>query len=128
MATRFAVRFLFIGVAALLGAAAHAEEYPSRPIRILVGFAAGGSTDAIARFYAQKLAVELNTPVIVENKPGAGQIVAIKGLKAAPADGYTLYMGTGSALSQTPGVEGGALSYALSRTSAWLGWSPPRLA
>ncbi|MGN5478010.1 Bug family tripartite tricarboxylate transporter substrate binding protein [Cupriavidus basilensis] len=56
--------------------------------------------------------MELKTPVIVENKPGAGQIVAIKGLKAAPADGYTLYMGTGSALSQTPGVEGGALSYA----------------
>ncbi|MGO4329036.1 Bug family tripartite tricarboxylate transporter substrate binding protein [Cupriavidus sp. 2TAF22] len=81
-----------------------ADVYPSRPIRLLVGFAAGGTTDAIARFYAQKLAVELKTPVVVENKPGAGQIVAIRSLKAAAPDGYTLYMGTGSALSQSPGV------------------------
>lgn len=110
MAFSFVARLLSLGVMAVLGTASHAEEYPARPIRILVGFAAGGSTDAIARFYAQKLAVELKTPVIVENKPGAGQIVAIKVLKAAPADGYTLYMGTGSALSQTPGVQRG-LSY-----------------
>ncbi|AEI82019.1 hypothetical protein CNE_BB1p05990 (plasmid) [Cupriavidus necator N-1] len=111
MAIRSVTRFLPIGMAAMFSVATHAAEYPARPIRILVGFAAGGSTDAIARFYAQKLAVELKTPVVVENKPGAGQIVAIKALKAAPADGYTLYMGTGSALSQTPGVQRGTLSY-----------------
>ncbi|MGT2509256.1 Bug family tripartite tricarboxylate transporter substrate binding protein [Cupriavidus basilensis] len=111
MAINPVTRFLSIGMAAVFSVAAHAAEYPARPIRILVGFAAGGSTDAIARFYAQKLALELKTPVVVENKPGAGQIVAIKSLMAAPADGYTLYMGTGSALSQTPGVQRGTLSY-----------------
>lgn len=105
-------RFVATGVATMLCVAAHAQEYPARPIRILVGFAAGGSTDAIARFYAQKLTAELKTTVIVENKPGAGQIVAIKALMAAPADGYTLYMGTGSALSQTPGVQQAPLPYA----------------
>lgn len=95
---------LLTATLAAVSVSAVADSYPSRPIRLLVGFAAGGTTDAIARFYAQKLSVELKTPVVVENKPGAGQIVAIRSLKSATPDGYTLYMGTGSALSQSPGV------------------------
>lgn len=95
---------LLLAALAAVSMPALADSYPSRPIRLLVGFAAGGTTDAIARFYAQKLSIELKTPVVVENKPGAGQIVAIRSLKAAAPDGYTVYMGTGSALSQSPGV------------------------
>lgn len=97
-------RVILLAALAAVSMPALADSYPSRPIRLLVGFAAGGTTDAIARFYAQKLAIELKAPVVVENKPGAGQIVAIRSLKAAVPDGYTVYMGTGSALSQSPGV------------------------
>ncbi|WP_258234499.1 Bug family tripartite tricarboxylate transporter substrate binding protein [Cupriavidus pinatubonensis] len=97
-------KVLLLAALVSVGIPALADTYPSRPIRLLVGFAAGGTTDAIARFYAQKLAIELKTPVVVENKPGAGQIVAIRSVKAAAPDGYTVYMGTGSALSQSPGV------------------------
>ncbi|WP_235430277.1 Bug family tripartite tricarboxylate transporter substrate binding protein [Cupriavidus pauculus] len=105
MSVVFAVRRgLLLTAMASISIPALADTYPSRPIRLLVGFAAGGTTDAIARFYAQKLAIELKAPVVVENKPGAGQIVAIRSLKAAAPDGYTVYMGTGSALSQSPGV------------------------
>ena len=84
--------------------AATAADYPSRPIKIIIGFSSGGSTDAIGRYYAQKLTEELHTPVVVENKPGAAQLLAIKTLMAAPPDGYTLYVGTASAFSQSPGV------------------------
>lgn len=81
-----------------------ADSYPSRPIKILVGFGPGGSTDAVARYYAQKLTEVLKVSVIVDNKPGAGQMVAIRSVLAAPPDGYTIYLGTASALSQLPGV------------------------
>lgn len=81
-----------------------AADYPSRAIKVIIGFSSGGSTDAIGRFYAQKLSEELHVPVVVENKPGAAQLLAIKTLIGAPPDGYTLYVGTASAFSQGPGV------------------------
>jgi hypothetical protein len=67
---------------------------PSRPIKILVGFGAGGTTDSVARLYGQKMSEVLNAPVIIDNKPGANQITAIRALMAAPPDGYTLYAAT----------------------------------
>lgn len=93
---------LCVGVAAVT--MTHAQQFPSRPIKVVVGFAPGGSADAFGRYYALKLSEVLNTPVVIDNKPGAGQILAVKTMQAAPADGYTLYLGTGSALSQGPGV------------------------
>ncbi|HNG79787.1 MAG TPA: Bug family tripartite tricarboxylate transporter substrate binding protein [Burkholderiaceae bacterium] len=62
------------------------------PYKLLVGFPAGGGTDAIARLLAEKLRDELGAPVIVENKPGAGGQLAAQALKAAPADGHTLFL------------------------------------
>ena len=98
----------FIAGLAMCGAiaapSAQADTYPSKPIRIVIGFSAAGSTDALARFYAQKLAEVLKASVIVENKAGGGQIIAIKTVMASPPDGYTLYLGSGSAFSQGPGV------------------------
>ncbi len=94
-----------IGTVALMSAPIWGQEYPSRPIKIIVGFGAGGSTDAIARFYAHKLSEVLKASVIVENKAGAKQMVAIRSVMAAPPDGYTLYLGSGSSLSQAPGVD-----------------------
>ncbi len=62
------------------------------PYKLLVGFPAGGGTDAIARLLADKLKDELGAPVVVENKPGAGGQLAAQALKAAPADGHTLFL------------------------------------
>src|SRR6201985_3037817 len=79
-----------------------ASRYPSRPIRIIVGFAAGGGNDVIARIYAQKLSEDLGQTVMVENKPGAGAIVATEYVSKAAADGYTLLIGaSGMAINQS---------------------------
>ena len=66
--------------------------YPARPIRIVVGYAAGGAVDAVARAVGQALSQSLGQPVIVDNKPGAGTNIAVKSVIAAEPDGYTLMM------------------------------------
>lgn len=70
-----------------------AQSYPTRPLRILVGFAAGGNFDTVARLLGQCLSEQFNQPVIVENRPGAGSNLATEALVHAPADGYTLLLG-----------------------------------
>lgn len=74
--------------------AASQEAYPSRPIRLIVGFGAGASADVTARVVAQKLGQLLGQQVVVENKPGAGSNIATEFVSQAPKDGYTLLMGT----------------------------------
>ena len=78
--------------AAALGAspAATAQQYPAKPVRIIVPFAPGGGSDFIARFMAQRLTDALGKQVIVENKPGAGGVLGIEQGIKAPPDGYTL--------------------------------------
>ena len=77
-------------------------KYPTRPIHIVVGFAAGGGNDIIARIYAQKLSENLGQPVIVENKPGAGAIVGTEYVAKSAPDGYTLLVGSsGMAINQS---------------------------
>jgi tripartite-type tricarboxylate transporter receptor subunit TctC len=67
-----------------------ADTYPSRPLRWIVPFPAGGSTDLIARLLGEWLAQKLGQPVIIENKPGGGTNIAVQAVVNAPADGYTL--------------------------------------
>ena len=74
---------------ALAGVSLAAQAQPDQPIKLLVGFPPGGSTDTIARLLADKMATVLKQPVVVENKPGAGGRLAAQALKAAPADGLT---------------------------------------
>jgi tripartite-type tricarboxylate transporter receptor subunit TctC len=69
-----------------------AQTFPSAPIKINVGYSAGGAVDVVARAIGQKLQAELGQPVIIENKPGAGSNIAAKATISAPADGYTLLM------------------------------------
>lgn len=88
----------------LCGTQALAQTWPARPIRVYLGFGPAGSTDAILRYYAPKMSQVLNQPVIVDNKPGAAQIPAIKAAMSAPPDGYALFFGTGSAFSQGPAM------------------------
>jgi len=67
-----------------------AQSWPQRPIRFIVPFAAGGSTDSIARITAERLSVALGQPVVLENKPGASGLIAVQTVQRAPSDGYTL--------------------------------------
>jgi tripartite-type tricarboxylate transporter receptor subunit TctC len=76
-------------LAGLPSAPAFADAYPSRPIKIIVTFVAGGGADIIARYIAQALTVSLGQPVIVENKPGAAGVLGIEAGLAAPPDGHT---------------------------------------
>ena len=71
-------------------AASAADPYPNRPIRLVVGFLAGGPTDIPARFIADRLSAQLGQKVFVENKPGAGGMIALNDVLAQPRDGYTL--------------------------------------
>jgi tripartite-type tricarboxylate transporter receptor subunit TctC len=71
-----------------------ADVYPSRPIRLVVGYAAGGATDVIARLVGQKLSEALGQPVVIENRPGAGATVASDMVARSAPDGYTIFMST----------------------------------
>lgn len=76
--------------------------YPSRPIRLLIGFPPGAGMDAVARPYAAKLSERLGQPVVVENRPGAGGAVSNAAIAHAPADGYTLGFGSNGDLVIVP--------------------------
>ena len=82
----------------LLGAAswqpAGAQDYPARPVRIIVTFTVGGAADATARIFADKLAALWGQGVVVENRPGAGGSIGAEAVFRAPADGYTLLLAT----------------------------------
>lgn len=77
---------------ALIATSAEAQAWPSKTVRIVVGFSAGGPTDVVARAFAEHASRALGQPVIVENKPGANTILAAEAVASAPADGYTLLM------------------------------------
>lgn len=77
---------------ALVSSGAQAQSYPAKPVKIYVGYAAGGAVDLIARAVGQKIAGPLGQSVVVENKPGAGSNIAIKATIDSPADGYTLLL------------------------------------
>jgi hypothetical protein len=91
--TRLAALFVLAATMLLSGMPAFAG-YPDRVIRIIVPFAPGGGTDAIARVLAQEMAKDLGGSIIIENKPGAGTIIGAQAVAAAEGDGYTLLMGT----------------------------------
>ena len=80
-------------LALLFATAAPAQDYPARPIKLVVPIGAGGGTDILARHLAQKMGERLKQGVVVENRPGAGSIVGTDYVAKAPADGYTLLMG-----------------------------------
>lgn len=102
--SRLARTILFVCAAALTPVLASAQQFPSKPIRILLGYAAGGGMDTLARLYQPKLQEILGVPVVVENKPGASELMAALPTLNAPADGYTLWIGSGGALTQGPSV------------------------
>ena len=84
------MRIFFLLFSILIGASAAAQDFPSKPLRIIVPYAAGGGTDAVARLMATRLATTLGQPVTVENKAGASANIGTEFVARAPADGYTL--------------------------------------
>ena len=83
----------------LMLGSAQAQDYPTKPITIVVPLAAGSGMDSLVRIYADKLQQALGKPVVVENKPGAALMLALQQVAAAPADGYTLVVSTSSAMA-----------------------------
>ena len=89
-------------VLALVPAALFAQSYPSKPVKIVVPFPAGGATDVVARLLAQKLSETWGQSVIIENRVGAGGNIGADAVAKSPADGYTLLMTSGSIVTANP--------------------------
>ncbi len=98
------IKSLFAIAAAVLSTAALAQPYPTKPITLVVSFAAGSGTDSVARIVAQKLSERMKQPVIVENKAGANGQIAAEYVKNAKPDGYTLWMTTNTTHSANPSL------------------------
>jgi len=81
-----------------------AQTYPNRSIRFVSPFAPGGGTDIFARALSQKLAVSMGVPVVVENRPGSGGTIGTNAVVRAPADGYTILLGSPSPLTVAPSL------------------------
>jgi tripartite-type tricarboxylate transporter receptor subunit TctC len=94
------ISLLMLSVVMMLAAVpARAEQYPARPVTIMVPFSAGGGSDLLARLVAQKLEEKLGKPFVIENRPGAGTTLAAMIVTRAPADGYTLMQATSSTMA-----------------------------
>ena len=91
-------------VSALLiaGLPVQAQNYPEKPVRIVVGAPAGGAADVTARLLAEKMSPVLGQPVVIDNKPGAGGLLGIQELMKSPRDGYTLMVNISGVISEVP--------------------------
>lgn len=96
---------LALATAVLPGTSLAADPYPSRPIQLVLPFAAGGQSDVIARVVAERLRSALGQPVIVENVAGAGGMIAAARVARAPGDGYTLFLPNASTLTIAPHLQ-----------------------
>jgi tripartite-type tricarboxylate transporter receptor subunit TctC len=96
--------FLMPLLALLTVCAAHAQPYPNKPIRLLVGFAPGGAADYVARNVSVPLGQALGQPIVVENKPGAGSSIAAEQVAKSAPDGYTILIASPSSISVNPAL------------------------
>src|SRR3954449_4166679 len=99
---RFCTALLTSAVAAFPLSVAAQESYPAKPIRIVIGYSAGGGNDIIVRVMTPELSKGLGQPVIVDNKPGAQSIIAAEYVAKQPADGYTILMGPSGPMTINP--------------------------
>jgi tripartite-type tricarboxylate transporter receptor subunit TctC len=107
MSVRYCTSLLVLATVAASSARAQgdaARSFPLKPIRVVVGYAAGGGNDIVVRLLAPKLTERLGQPVIVDNRPGAQSIIAAELVARANADGYTLLMGPSGPMSMNPAI------------------------
>ncbi|WP_077001176.1 tripartite tricarboxylate transporter substrate binding protein [Variovorax sp. KK3] len=100
--TAFCLGALLFAAGAQAHAQAQTQAYPSKPIRMVVGFAAGGSTDKLARVLATRMGELMGTSVVVDNRPGAAGNIAAEAVATAAPDGYTIFMATLSSQAINP--------------------------
>src|SRR6185295_19742575 len=93
------MKLLAMLAAALLATMAQAQEYPAKPIRFIVPFPPGGSSDLIARAIAPRLSERMGQPVLIENRAGAGGMIGVEMVVKAPPDGYIIGLAAAGALS-----------------------------
>jgi tripartite-type tricarboxylate transporter receptor subunit TctC len=92
-------------LAFVIAGAAHAQSYPSHPIKVLVPWPPGQATDVAARMVSEKLSPVLGQPLVVDNRPGAGGVVGSEVAAKSPADGYTILAGSSGPISISPNVQ-----------------------
>lgn len=107
MSIRQFIKFSLTLALAFYAVASNAQQNSNKAIRIIVGFSPGGASDTIARLYASKLQDVLKTPVIVENKPGAYELIAAQTFISAPADGYAIWQVTSGSIFAIPAIRKG---------------------
>ena len=93
---------LALALSVLASTAAHAQTWPARPVKLVVGFAPGGAADQVARAYQEALAKNLGQPIVVENRPGAGSSIAAEYAAKSAPDGYTLLIASPSSILVNP--------------------------
>jgi tripartite-type tricarboxylate transporter receptor subunit TctC len=109
---RLLLWFALIAVGSALAPLAMAQDYPSKPITIVVPFSPGGGVDTMARLLAEKLRTSLGQPVVVENKPGASGMLGALAVVRAPADGHTLLLGSAGETAINPFIYKTKMQYA----------------
>lgn len=102
--SRFVSSLLASAFVLVAPAVAWAQSYPERPIKLVVPYAPGGATDILGRLLASSLGERLGQPMVVENRPGAGTVVAASQVAKAPADGYTLLLGANTTFTMNPAI------------------------
>lgn len=104
---------LFLATIALIVTAstALAQQYPNRPIHLIVPYPAGGATDVVARVVAEKMSEDLGQQVIIDNRPGAGTMIGASAVARSPADGYTLLIGDTATYALNPTLYDKQLTY-----------------
>lgn len=103
---RFASVLVSVGIFACSASCAWAQSYPNKPVKVVVAFTAGGTTDILARMVAQQLTEKLKQPFVIDNKPGAGGNLGTEVVVRAPADGYTLLVNSVGPIAVNPTLYG----------------------
>ena len=104
MKSQFVVKTIAVSLLTLVACAAHAQQYPSKPVRVVVPFAPGGGSDITARQFSNKLSEYLGQQFVVDNRGGAGGLIGMEQTAKSPPDGYTIMMMSGS-FSATSAVQ-----------------------
>lgn len=104
MGIKIRLSCVLLAMTATYAATVHANDYPSKPVTVIVPFAAGGTSDVVARTITQKLATEWGQPIVVETKPGANSAIGATALARSAPDGYTFLIGSIGTYAINPGL------------------------